>query len=94
MVGGTVIGVSRRGDVTLLNVKDNTYTDECAVRCVERRDDTGEDVRVMPGDQVWWQCGKVYWTPKRGKPPVCRYRDHPGVTEGSDIPLPKVGYSH
>ncbi len=82
MVGGTVIGVSRRGGELLLNVKDHHYGDECAVRCEDRRADTGDAVRVMPGDQVWWQCGKVYWTP-----------NHADITEG-DIPLRKVGYSH
>lgn len=95
MVGGEVVGLSRKSGETLLNVRDLTYrSDYCAVRCAEKRADTGEPVRIAVGDQVWWQCGKVYWTPKRGTAPVCRYRDHDGVTAGSDIPLPKIGYSH
>lgn len=89
-----MIGVVRKGGVTLLNVGDDTYGGECAVRCEGRRADTGDAVRIMPGDAVWWQCGKVYWTPKRGKAPVCRYQDHPDATEGDDIPLRKIGYSH
>jgi hypothetical protein len=95
MVGGTVVGLSRKNGETLLNVEDTRRPgDVCAVRCEERRTDTNEPIQVMPGDQVWWQCGKVYWTPKRGKAPVCRYRDHDAVTEGDDIPLRKIGYSH
>ena len=94
MVGGTVVGLSQIGDVVLLNVRDNTYSDECAVRCEAVRSDDRRRVRIIPGDQVWWQCGKVYWTPKRGNAPVCRYYDTDDVTEGSDIPLKKIGYSH
>lgn len=56
MVGGTGVGLSQIGDVVLLNVKDNTYGDECAVRCEAVRYDDRRRVRVMLGDQVWWQC--------------------------------------
>jgi hypothetical protein len=92
MVGGEAIGVSRKGGETLLNVKDRTYGDECAVRCREVREDTGEAVTVAVGDQVWWQCGKVYWTPA-----ASRSGDPAQRTNGRanwDIPLPKIGYSH
>ena len=91
MVGGKVIGLSRRGETVLLNVKDHKYRDECAVRCKEVRTDTGKRVRIAVGDEVWWQCGQVLWTPRgvaangpRFIKGVARY----------DIPLPKIGYSH
>lgn len=80
MVGGTVIGVSLKNGECLLNVKDNTYNQTCAVRCESKRADTGQPVAIMVGDQVWWQCGKVYWSAG-------------GVAE-RDIPLRKIGYSH
>lgn len=81
MVGGTVVGVSRIDGVTLLNVEDKSpYTGSCAVRCIEKRADTGAPIAIMIGDQVWWQGGKVYWWAG-------------GVAE-KDVPLPKVGYSH
>ena len=81
MVGGSVVGVSRKDGVTLLNVEDKSpYSGSCAVRCIEKRLDTGDRIVIMPGDQVWWQCGKVYWWAG-------------GVAE-KDVPLPKVGYSH
>lgn len=92
MVGGTVIGLSRKGGETLLNVKDNTYSDECAVRCREFRTDTNEPVQIGVGDQVWWQCGQVYWTPA-----AARSGDLAQRTAGRanwDIPLRKIGYSH
>lgn len=88
MVGGVVIGVSRTRHETLLNVRDNNrHGDECAVRCREVRNDTNEPVQIAVGDQVWWQCGKVYWTPMPRRP--C----HP-VHKTEDIPLDKIGYSH
>jgi len=80
MVGGTVIGASLKNGEYLLNVKDNKYEQTCAVRCEAKRADNGHQVAVMIGDQVWWQCGKVYWSPS-------------GVAQ-RDIPLKKIGYSH
>jgi hypothetical protein len=81
MVGGKVIGTTRKGDgTTLLNVADGF--DECAVRVGGARH---REIRV--GDEVWWQCRQVMWTPaatRRGK--------RQGVD--FDIVLPKVGYSH
>lgn len=94
MVGGVVIGVVARGDEALLTVADARHAnDECAVRCGLRRADDGRPVSVQPGDQVWWQCGKVYWTPTGS---LCRYTDADDAFTGkvADIPLPKIGYSH
>lgn len=96
MVGGKVIGIARpkasdsaRG--TLLQVQDTRYKrDTCAVRVIERRIDNGDTVEINLGDQVWWQCGEVMWTPDSVRP------HNPGQGCGSkwDIRLPKVGYSH
>jgi len=103
MVGGTVIGVSQKEGDALLNVAetdqnwfaDNIIGDTCAVRCSAERIDNGRRVRIMPGDKVWWQCGKVYWTPARkNNEQTCRYEDNDDVTHGDDIALKKIGYSH
>lgn len=90
MVGGTVIGIARGSDDTLLHVEDRTYsTDRCSVRCVERRRDNGEPVTISLGDQVWWQSGSVMWTPA-----AMQGHDHTGCGVTWDVQLPKVGYSH
>jgi hypothetical protein len=80
MVGGKVIGTTRKGDgVTLLHVEDTHHAgDTCAVRVGGARH---REIRV--GDEVWWRCGQVMWTPaatRRGK--------RQGVD--FDIVLPKV----
>lgn len=96
MVGGTVVGVSVINGEALLNVLDEKTGDECAVRC-ESRMVTGDEVRIEPGDKVWWQCGNVYWTPKRfgNLNVVCRFTDRDDQMEWkSDILLRKIGYSH
>lgn len=91
MVGGKVIGVIVRGDKSLLNILDGR--DECAVRCGLNRIDNGKIIRIHPGDGVWWQAGKVYWTPVGS---LCRYDDDDEELTGKlvDIALPKFGYSH
>ena len=89
MVGGKVVGISRTGTNTLLHVRDGW--DHCAVRCVERRADTGERVEVRLGDRVWWQGGQVLWTPAGVAASGPRFS---GRRARYDIPLPKVGYSH
>jgi len=86
MVGGYVIGIARGEESTLLNVRDRTYGDECAVRCVERRVSDGSPVEIHVGDKVWWQCGSVMWTPVPCGDGPCG--------KDWDIRLPKVGYSH
>jgi hypothetical protein len=92
MVGGTVIGLSRKAAGTLLSVRDRNG-DECAVRCEERRTDTGEPVEIAVGDSVWWQCGNVYWNPP-GTDYSGRSARWVDGRATYDIPLPKVGYSH
>lgn len=90
MVGGQVVGVSRVNGKVLLNVRDEKYGDECAVRCEERRIDNGQRVTIEVGDKVWWQCGTVMWTPKSqfGADP------DKGCGRDWDVRLPKIGYSH
>lgn len=63
MVGGTVIenivdkcqetGRVRRR----LWCMDRRNSDECAVFADEE-----EAADVQPGDRIWWQSGKIYWT--------------------------------
>lgn len=84
MIGGTVIGVIRGLENTLLNVQDKG--DQCSVRCVERRNDNGKPVAVAIGDSVWWQAGDVMWTPASSARGEC------GID--FDIHIRKVGYSH
>jgi hypothetical protein len=82
MIGGVVIFVSVRGERTCLWCAERLYDgfgnragigDECGVYV----DLDGEIPSV--GDDVWWQCGKVYWTPEDE-----RFHDRP---------LRKIGYS-
>lgn len=61
MVGGTVIEAlamrDRAGrDVIRLWCMDR-HSDECAVYA-----DPIEASDVRPGDRIWWQSGKIYWT--------------------------------
>lgn len=87
MVGGKVIGLARGRENTLVHVEDGR--DTLSVRLVERKISDGTPVAVGVGDSVWWQCGKVMWTPASLKNlPV----DECGVSW--DIHLPKIGYSH
>ncbi len=68
MVGGTVIESQstcivageypgRQADVVRLWCMDGRHGDECAVYA-----DLTEALGVMPGDRVWWQGRKIYWT--------------------------------
>ena len=91
MVGGKVIGIARRGDEVLLHVADGQ--DSCAVRCKERRKDTGESISIAVGDSVWWQSGEVHWNP-RGTDYSGKTRRFINGKATYDIPLPKIGYSH
>lgn len=82
MVGGTVIETRamrvHAGDYPGRDIDvhrlwcANHHGDECAVY-------TKHAEGVRPGDSIWWQDGKVYWTSA----------DRRFI----DKPLPKVGYS-
>jgi hypothetical protein len=94
MVGGTVIGLARGPESTLVHVQDtgDYKHDRCSVRVTEKRKDTGESVQIGLGDSVWWQSGEVMWTPLAVKEAGIDW----GVDCGKawDIALPKIGYSH
>lgn len=63
MVGGTVIEnlLSRCGathqERRRLWCVDRRHGDECAVFA-----DPEEARDVIPGDRIWWQGGRIYWT--------------------------------
>jgi hypothetical protein len=82
MIGGVVIEAVTRDDRVRLRVAERLYDedgsragigDECGVFI------SPEGTIPSVGDDVWWQSGKVYWTPA----------DRRFV----DFPLKKVGYS-
>lgn len=115
MVGGTVIGLAHRRDgTTLVHVADCPHypkhgskhtkkgrglvcprPDTCSVRC---RGKSRTEMEI--GDQVWWQCGKVYWTPKEVASVFIGDKHHSSNPGGKrqgidfDVELEKVGYSH
>lgn len=98
MVGGIVIGLTRRDGRAHINVADCPHyprhgrgdecprPDTCCVYCDEIDQRTGKIVDIHVGDSFWWQCGTCYWTPKANARKVC--------TPECDIPLGKIGYSH
>ena len=63
MVGGTVIEnrVSSNPETGAIRRRlwcvDGRHGDECAVYA-----DREEAADVRPGDRIWWQGGKIYWT--------------------------------
>lgn len=84
MVGGTVI------EVRPMTIKAGHYPgkmiDVVRIWCLDRNGDERAvyakryvDCKVEPGDSVWWQGGKVFWTPK----------DRSVI----DVPLEKVAFS-
>jgi hypothetical protein len=115
VVGGTIIGLAHRQDgTTLVHVADCPHypkhgragakkgrglacpsPDTCSVVC-RARHRTEMDI----GDQVWWQCGKVYWTPREPSSVFVggqHLTSEPGGRRQGidfDIELEKVGYSH
>lgn len=74
MIGGKVIGISRRGGVARLHVADCQHSprcgmgyqrpDTCCVLTSERRLRDGIRIEIRLGDSVWWQAGKLLWTPR------------------------------
>jgi hypothetical protein len=101
MVGGVVIGVSRKDGQAHVHVADCPHypkhgqgdecprPDTCCVYTDEIKVHGGNRVEVKVGDPFWWQSGHCYWTPKenRGKPNARGGADY-------DIKLSKLGYSH
>ena len=101
MVGGVVIGVTRRGDKTHVHVADCPHypkhgrgdecprPDTCCVYTDERRISDGAPVAIQVGDSIWWQSGRCYWTPRVN---LGRPGNKCGVDY--DIAMQKLGYSH
>jgi len=100
MIGGVVIGITRKEGKSHVNVSDCPHypkhergncprPDTCCVYTDEVNQNTGQKVEVKLNDSFWWQAGRCYWTPfeNRGKPDVRGGIDY-------DIPLTKLGYSH
>lgn len=92
MVGGIIIGLSRTEKGTLVNVRDKTYGDTCAVRVLEKRRFGDEPVKLEIGDSIWWQGNDAIWTSKIladksiSEAGRCQY--------DWDIHIPKIGFSH
>lgn len=79
MVGGTIINVVPLSKSVWVQVQGEgpEQFDTCAIRVKH----SALSAQLKPGDLLWWQSGKAYWTPK-----PCDVR--------SDVPLDRVGYSH
>lgn len=86
MIGGEVIEV--RPTTVMVGESPCKLVDVIRIWCVERQSGSEcvvyakryADCKVKPGDSVWWQSGKVMWTPA----------DRSVI----DVPLEKVGYTH
>ena len=101
MVGGVVIGISRKDGRAHVHVADCPHypkhgrgdecpnPDTCCVYTDEVRQDGGGKIAVGLGDSFWWQGGSCMWTPKEN-------RTNPNAKGGKDydIRLTKIGYSH
>ena len=65
MVGGTVIGIIRRGDgTTRLHVRANKGEGCCLAEVTEKRKTGGAPVKVAIGDEAWFKDETVLWTEK------------------------------
>jgi hypothetical protein len=98
MVGGIIIGLAHGQDGTSLIHVAGTRGEKgstCSVRCRGRN-----RTEMGLGDQVWWQCGSVYWTPREVASVFVGDRHHSSVPGGKrqgidfDVELEKIGYSH
>lgn len=91
MVGGKIVGLSFLPDRLIrVHVHDAIAKDTCCVKTDAKI--LNMDGKVAPidiGDSIWWQNGRLYWTPKQniGKKDLKCGRDF-------DIPMRKIGYSH
>ena len=93
MLGGTVIGIVRTAESTLLNVENDHYPGETlAIRVLERRRDTNEPISIGLGDAIWWQGQDAMWTPKALRGVAATVDTGCGLTW--DIHLPRLGSSH
>jgi hypothetical protein len=91
MVGGIVIGITRREDRTMLHVRESgRAADTCCIDVEERRLDDGRPVEIGLGDLIWWQSWEAMWTPAG----VHSSADPGGCGRRWDIHLPRVSYSY
>jgi hypothetical protein len=101
MVGGIVIGISRKDGQSHVHVADCPHypkhgrgdecprPDTCCVYTDETRQRDGVKVEIGIGDSLWWQSGSCMWTPKENRAKA----DARGGID-YDIRLTKIGYSH
>ena len=100
MVGGVVIGISRRAEQTHVHVADCPHypkhergecpnPDTCCVYTDEIKVRDGQRIEIGLGDSFWWQGGYCMWTPKEN-------RDKSEAKGGVDydIKRTKLGFSH
>lgn len=68
MTGGEIIGIIERSNHShvTLNVQGSgcERSDTRTATCKTVRRDTGARATFDLGDQVWWQCGVLYWSPR------------------------------
>lgn len=78
MIGGYVIGIESDlsdDSIIVFVIREKGVFGHCRVKTTRGINSS----KVKVGDTVWWQAGKILWTPKS---PVI------------DIELPKVGNSY
>lgn len=77
-VGGRVMEVRDRWpeSLTIVTWDERSPWDDCIGVSVKRNENSE---RIEPGDEVWWQGPKVYWTPADGS--------------RQDVPIPKWSVS-
>lgn len=101
MVGGVIIGLTKREDEIHVNVADCPHyprhglgdecprPDTCCVYTDGVRVQDSAPANLQIGDLLWWQGGLCYWTPRANRQ-LAKARG--GVDY--DIKLTKLGYSH
>lgn len=57
-VGGKVIQIFKHVDKIWINIMEQLGSEPCSVLA------KGIDYDIQLGDKIWWQGGKIYWTPK------------------------------
>lgn len=78
MVGGYVIGIEADEsdeDLIVFLVREKAVSGHCRVKARK----SGNSKKVAAGDTIWWQSGKILWTP---------------AAKVIDLELEKVGYSY
>lgn len=81
MIGGTVIETKPGSD----NIGVVVVEDQFGERLEINVEATAEARSISPGDVVWWQGRKAYWSPKN--------QDSDFFDGVEDVPLYRIGYS-